>query len=246
MKMLRLLLFLCPTLLVAQSDSVKTLPNFEVTSQQINHFSLGQMHMEFDSNTLHIFKNNNLADFLQANTPLSIKAYGTGLATVSTRGTGSSHTAIVWNGFNIQNALNGLVDLPLNEAGAFEHIGVQFGGSSALYGSGAIGGAIYLDNDIREKRGFHGELGFLSGSYGLLGENMAISTGNSKVAGAFRLSHQASLNKFIFKNTAEIRQPLQYAQNAAFEKFNLSGSFFFNLKSPKTTAERSHYLKINI
>ena len=246
MKKLRLLLFLCPTLLAAQSDSVKMLPNFEVTSQRINHFALGQMRIDFDSNTLHIFKNNNLANFLQANTPLSIKAYGTGLATVSTRGTGSSHTAIVWNGFNLQNALNGLVDLPLNEAGAFERIGVQFGGSSALYGSGAIGGAIYLDNDIKEKRGFHGELGFLSGSYGLLGENMAISTGNNKVAGAFRLSHQASRNEFVFKNTAEIGQPLQYAQNAAFEKFNLSGSFFFNIKTPKTTNERSHFLKVNI
>ena len=246
MKMLRLLIFLCPTLLTAQSDSVKTLPSVEITSQRINHFALGQMRIDFDSNTLRIFKNSNLANFLQANTPLSIKAYGTGLATVSTRGTGSSHTAIVWNGFNIQNALNGLVDLPLNEAGAFEHIGVQFGGSSALYGSGAIGGAIYLDNDIREKRGFHGELGFLSGSYGLLGQNMAISTGNSKVAGAFRLSHQASRNEFIFKNTADIGQPLQYAQNAAFEKFNLTSSFFFNIKSPKTTAERSHFLKINI
>ena len=246
MKMLRLLIFLCPTLLAAQSDSVKTLPSVEITSQRINHFALGQMRIDFDTNTLRIFKNNNLADFLQSNTPLSIKAYGTGLATVSTRGTGSSHTAIVWNGFNIQNALNGLVDLPLNEAGAFEHIGVQFGGSSALYGSGAIGGAIYLDNDIREKRGFHGELGFLSGSYGLLGQNMAISTGNNKVAGAFRLSHQASKNEFIFKNTAEIGQPLQYIQNAAFEKFNLSGSFFFNIKSPKTIAERSHFLKINI
>ncbi len=246
MKMLRLLIFLCPTLLAAQSDSVKMLPKFEVTSQRINHFALGQMRIDFDSNTLRIFKNNNLADFLQSNTPLSIKAYGTGLATVSTRGTGSSHTAIVWNGFNIQNALNGLVDLPLNEAGAFEHIGVQFGGSSALYGSGAIGGAIYLDNDIREKRGFHGELGFLSGSYGLLGQNMAISTGNNKVAGSFRLSHQASRNEFIFKNTAEIGQPLQYIQNAAFEKFNLSGSFFFNIKNPKTIAERSHFLKINI
>ena len=244
--MLHLLIFLCPTLLAAQSDSVKTLPSVEITSQRINHFALGQMRIDFDTNTLRIFKNNNLADFLQSNTPLSIKAYGTGLATVSTRGTGSSHTAIVWNGFNIQNALNGLVDLPLNEAGAFEHIGVQFGGSSALYGSGAIGGAIYLDNDIREKRGFHGELGFLSGSYGLLGQNMAISTGNNKVAGSFRLSHQASRNEFIFKNTAEIGQPLQYIQNAAFEKFNLSGSFFFNLKTPKTIAERSHFLKINI
>ena len=69
MKMLRLLFFLCPTLLAAQSDSVKMLPNFEITSQRINHFALGQMRIDFDSNTLRIFKNDNLANFLQANTP---------------------------------------------------------------------------------------------------------------------------------------------------------------------------------
>lgn len=244
MKLLRWLFLVCPTLLIAQTDSVKLLPKYEITSQRINRFAPGQMRIEMDSNTLRIFKNNNLADFLQTNTPLSIKAYGTGLSTVSTRGTGSNHTAVVWNGFNIQNPMNGLVDLPLNEAGAFEHIGVQFGGSSALYGSGAIGGTIYLDNDIREKRGFHGELGFLSGSYGLFGENMAISTGNSKVAGAFRLSHQASKNEFLYRNIADIGQPLLYIRNAAFEKFNLSGNFFFDLGNTKNATQRSHFLKI--
>ncbi len=239
MKLLRFILLLSPTLLAAQSDSMRLLPNIEITSQRINRFTVGQMRMDFDSATLSIYKNCNLSDFLQNNTPLSIKAYGTGLATVSARGTGSSHTAVIWNGFNIQNSLNGLVDLPLNEAGAFEHVGVKFGGGSALYGSSAIGGAIYLDNDIRQKRGFHGELGFLSGSFGLFGENMSISTGNEKVVAAFRLSHQVSDNEFLYKNTAEIGQPLQRAQNAAFEKLNLTGNFFFNIT-------QHHFLKINV
>ena len=239
MKLLRLILVLLPTLLAAQSDSMRLLPNIEITSQRINRFTVGQMRMEFDSATLSIYKNSNLSDFLQNNTPLSIKAYGTGLATVSSRGTGSSHTAVIWNGFNIQNSLNGLVDLPLNEAGAFEHVGVKFGGGSALYGSSAIGGAIYLDNDIRQKRGFHGELGFLSGSFGLFGENLSISTGNDKVVAAFRLSHQVSDNEFLYKNTAEIGQPLKRAQNAAFEKLNLTGNFFFNI-------HKNHFFKINV
>ncbi len=238
MKFLIHLIILCPFALFAQSDSVKILPHIEISSQRLNHFTIGQNKQDFDSATLRIFKNSNLSDFFQNNTPLSIKAYGTGLATVSSRGTGSSHTAIIWNGFNIQNALNGLVDLPLSETGAFERIGVKFGGGSAIYGSGAIGGAIYLDNDIQDKKGFHSEIGLLSGSYGLLGQSLKVSTGNEKVAASFRLSHQASKNMFIYKNTAEIGQPLKYIENAAFEKFNLTGSFFFNIG-------KNHFLKVN-
>jgi vitamin B12 transporter len=229
MKFIHCLLFFTPTLLASQSDTVKTLPQYEVTSQRINHFAVGEMRLDFDSLLLKTAKLQNLADFLQNNTPLSIKAYGTGLSTVSARGTGSSHTAIVWNGFNIQNPLNGLADLPLFEMGSFEHVGVKFGGNSALYGSGAIGGAIYLDNDIAKIRGFHGNLGFNTGSFGLFGENLSISTGSEKLAAAFRLSHQISDNGFLFKNIAEIGKPIQRMVNAAFEKFNLSGSLFFNL-----------------
>jgi vitamin B12 transporter len=238
MKFIHFLYLLCPTLLAAQSDSVKTLPQYEVTSKRINQFAVGEMRLDFDSLLLHTTQHQNLGDFLQNNTPLSIKAYGTGLATVSARGTGSSHTAIIWNGFNLQNPLNGLTDLPLFETGAFDRIGVKFGGNSALYGSGAIGGAIYLDNDIGKKRGFHGNLGFNAGSLGLFGENLSISTGTEKMVAAFRLSHQISDNGFLFKNVAEIGKPIQRMVNAAFEKFNLSGSLFFNLT-------KNSILKIN-
>ena len=234
MKFIYFLCYLFPTLLLAQSDSIKTLPRFEVTSQRLNRFAIGQNRIDFDSFTLKTVQNQNLADFLQNNTPLSIKAYGTGLATVSTRGTGSSHTAIVWNGFNLQNPLNGLTDLPLFEAGAFEKMGVKFGGSSALYGSGAIGGAIYLDNIQEEKQGFHAHLGFKTGSFGLFGENLKISTSSEKVSANFRLSHQSATNDFIFKNTAEIGQPLQRLQNAAYEKLNFTANLFFNLNKNNT------------
>ena len=120
------LIILSPLLLLAQTvrrtpaflkQDTTTLPAYEVTSLRLNQFDVGQSRLDMDSFTLKINRNQNIADFLQNNTPLSIKAYGTGLATVSMRGTGSSHTAIVWNGFSIQNALNGLVDLPLNEMG---------------------------------------------------------------------------------------------------------------------------------
>ena len=124
--------------------------------------------------------------------------------------------------------------MPLFETGAFDKIGVKFGGSSALYGSGAIGGAIYLDNTQGEKQGFQANIGLKTGSFGLLGENLKISTSSEKLSASFRLAHQSSKNDFLFKNTAEIGQPLQRQQNAAFDKLNLTASLFFNLNKNNT------------
>jgi vitamin B12 transporter len=236
------LIIFSPTLLSAQTvkqhgtiflktDTSKSLPIYELTSQRLNRFAVGQNRMDMDSLTLKINRTQNLADFLQNNTPLPIKSYGTGLSTVSMRGTGSSHTAIIWNGFSIQNALNGLVDLPLNEMGNFNNIGVKFGGGTALYGSGAIGGTIYMDSDLEKKRGFHGSVGMNMGSYGLMGQQFQISTGSKKMVAGFRLSHQAANNNFEFRNMAIIGKPLQYITNAAYEKFNLTGSLLFNLNA---------------
>jgi vitamin B12 transporter len=235
------LIILSPLLLVAQTakrtahflkKDTTTLPAYEVTSLRLNLFDVGQNRLDMDSATLKINRNQNIADFLQNNTPLSIKAYGTGLSTVSMRGTGSSHTAIVWNGFSIQNALTGLVDLPLNEMGAFSHMSVKFGGGSALNGSGAMGGTIYIDSDLEKKLGFHGSVGANIGSYGLAGQQFQISTGTKKMTAGFRLSHQAANNNFEFRNTAAIGKPLQYITHAAYEKFNLNGSLLFNI-NPK-------------
>jgi iron complex outermembrane receptor protein len=52
------------------------------------------------------------------------------------------------------------------------------------------------------------------------------------------LSHQKATNDFEFRNVTELGRPLKRAQNAAFERSNLTNSLFFNLGN-------NRFLKIN-
>jgi vitamin B12 transporter len=239
MKYIYLFLALFPHFIYAQiNDTTKILPSAEITAVRLSRYAVGQQQLTIDSADLKSSPFQNLGDLLQNLTPLSIKAYGVGLSTATSRGTGSRHTALVWNGLNIQNGLIGLSDLSALEVGAVDKMYVKFGGSSALFGSGAIGGAIFLDNAIENTNGLHGNIGANAGSFGLLGQNIKLKIGNEQAAGQFRISHQKALNDFEFRDDAAIGKPIKYIQNAAFDKLNLTNSLFFNLG-------KNRFLKIN-
>ncbi|HTF19067.1 MAG TPA: TonB-dependent receptor plug domain-containing protein [Chryseolinea sp.] len=86
-----------------------------------------------------------LSDKLGADVPLYLKSYGNNqLSTISIRGTTASQTAVLWNGININSPTLGQSDLALIPLYLFDELSVRYGGSSALYGSDAIGGSILL------------------------------------------------------------------------------------------------------
>ena len=66
-----------------------------------------------DSDDIQGLQANDAGDLIQKLTSTSIKSYGGlgGLKTVSSRGLGASHSAIVADGFSIQNTQNGQVNL---------------------------------------------------------------------------------------------------------------------------------------
>jgi vitamin B12 transporter len=100
-----------------------------------------------------------LASIIAQGTGAAIKQYGIGgLTTFSLRGTSSHQNTILWNGFSLQNSMNGVTDLSLFQSGMLDKISVYSGGLSALYGGGTIGGALILEDQFNEKQGLHGRL----------------------------------------------------------------------------------------
>ncbi|MGC3947486.1 MAG: TonB-dependent receptor [Chryseolinea sp.] len=86
-----------------------------------------------------------ISDKLRSDIPLYLKSYGNNqLSTISIRGTTASQTAVLWNGININSPTLGQSDLALLPLYLFDELSVRYGGSSALYGSDAIGGSILL------------------------------------------------------------------------------------------------------
>jgi len=129
------------------ADTIKHLPDFTARGQRFESFNTGAKIVQTDSLVKLMAIHDNVAQLLSYNSQVFVRAYGPNqMATTSFRGAGAQHTAVLWNGINLQNSLLGQTDFSLLPAGFMNDIGVYYGGNSALYGAGAIGGAVLLSN----------------------------------------------------------------------------------------------------
>jgi vitamin B12 transporter len=135
-------------LALAQPDSVvHQLREVEITGQRGSAFGTGSRTTVADSVAWQASAQGSLTGLLQHSSAVYLKSYGPGnLATPSFRGTTANQTAIIWNGITLNTATTGLADLSLVPVAAIQNVAVQYGPQSALYGSGAVGGAVHLNN----------------------------------------------------------------------------------------------------
>ncbi|WP_240625918.1 TonB-dependent receptor plug domain-containing protein [Spirosoma pollinicola] len=130
---------------LAQSASVVSLSAITVRAIAPERFLAGQKLQRIDSTTLLQFRFGSLTDLLSFNTPLAFKNYGPGqLATVAFRGTSANHTAVLWNGININQPNLGLTDFSTLPVAGFDRLSVQYGSSASVVGSDAVGGSVLL------------------------------------------------------------------------------------------------------
>ncbi|MDO7847787.1 TonB-dependent receptor [Hymenobacter sp. M29] len=180
-------------------------------------FAVGSTRLELDSATLSQYRGGNLADVLQARTPLALKYYGPGqLATIALRGTSAQHTAVLWNGLNIMLPTLGQNDFSLLTVGASTSVAIQPGPAAALYGSGAVGGAVLLNSAPDWRPGLRGSVQADAGSFGLAGGSLAATrTATPSVAVRVAASYREAQNNYTY-TLQEARGPVRYTlQNAA-------------------------------
>lgn len=120
---------------------------------------------KLDSTLLAQYRFQNIMDLLSAQTPLAFRDYGPGqLSTVSFRGTSSNHTAVLWNGLNINSPSLGQTDFSTIPVAGFDELTVQYGSAASIVGSDAVGGSILL-NDKPSFNNSSISLGHRQGSY---------------------------------------------------------------------------------
>lgn len=130
-----------PTLMAQEADTIVALAAVEVSA---NRFLL-PLKISGDTSRLPSFFLSDAAQQISYNNAASIRSYGPGvLQTLSINGLGAQHTAIIWEGFNLQSSMNGVFDLSLLPIFQSQRIAVSIGGSSAFFGSGGMAGAIIL------------------------------------------------------------------------------------------------------
>lgn len=131
----------------ADCKDCKALNEVQVFGFSPEKFMSGLKVQQIDSINLARFQYQNLSDFLQFQAPIALKSYGSGqLTTISFRGTSASHTAVLWNGININSPTVGLTDFSTIPMMGFDKMAIQYGSSASCVGSDAIGGSILLNS----------------------------------------------------------------------------------------------------
>ncbi|MGR3812105.1 TonB-dependent receptor plug domain-containing protein [Jiulongibacter sp. NS-SX5] len=134
---------LCSNITIAQTE--KTLCEVTVTAIKPERFMVGLKVRETDSLMLAQNRFNTLAGFLQFQSPASFKSYGAGqLATISFRGTSANHTAVLWNGVNINMPSLGQSDFSTLPLSGFDEMSIQYGSAASCVGTDAVGGSVLL------------------------------------------------------------------------------------------------------
>ena len=204
---------------IAQNDSVINLHEVKIFSSKLSTYNSGLKQYSFDSTLLKTYQQLSLSDLLNENSAIFLKNYGSGeLATISLRGGSVYHTAVLWNGFSISNPMLGLADLSCGKNFFFDDVNIQYGGTSSLWGSGAVSGSIHLNNIPSFNSGLKIACGIQSGSFNKLVENFSINFGTKNYSTTLKFYNERNENNFQFYNgNTKLREEQIYShinQNA--------------------------------
>lgn len=153
----------------------------------------------------------NLSEVLRFQTPLYIKENGRGMASSpSFRGSTAQQTAFVWNGININSIFLGQGDI--NNLGLlnFDELSVKPGGGSIIYGSGAIGGSVHLNNISTYNRGFSGFVFGEYASFSTVNSALKLAYSNDKFSVKMNASFAGSQNDYEVKPEKYMHWNAQY------------------------------------
>ena len=163
-----------------------------------------------------------LSDLLRFQSNIYIKENGRGAtSSPSFRGTTAQQTAFVWNGININSVFLGQGDINTLSPLSYENVGVKYGGGSVVYGSGAIGGSIHLNNILDYNKGFSGNLFSEYSSFATINSVASAKYSDENFSFNFNFNHSQSENEY------EVEEKYYKNRNGAYQNsaFNLGMAY---------------------
>lgn len=230
------------------SDTIE-LEAIEITANRLINFTAGAKVQYIPTDIIEEYNSSNLSELLSQITPISIKSYGlAGQSSVALRGMHSKHTAILWNGINLQNTMNGGFDMNSIPSFFIDNISIQHGGAGALFGSGAVGGVIHLNNQLKFEDKI--ELEYQQGiaSFHNSFEGFKLNYSNHRFANSTKVFYKYGKNDFEYKNDQQFGHPIINQENAVSEQYGIlqSNLFKINQKQKISTSiwAQKNYLEI--
>ncbi|MBX2967243.1 MAG: TonB-dependent receptor [Cyclobacteriaceae bacterium] len=180
-----------------------------------------------------------LTDALNGNSSIYFKTYGNHqLSTIAFRGTSASHTAVLWNGVNINSPSLGQTDFSLLPVFLLDDISVQFGTSSSLYGTDALGGSVLLNTaSPLFERGMKFQVRQDIGSFGNLFSGLKLEFSNNRWHTRTKLMLRSVENNFPFTSPAVGYEKVQ--QHAAVQQYGVDQQFHYQFSAHS-------YLSLNV
>ncbi|WP_139423082.1 TonB-dependent receptor plug domain-containing protein [Chryseobacterium mulctrae] len=199
----------CLTIYYSQEKNIDTVFVFDNQMKKVKLF-----HSLTTLSPADIQKNSsNLSEVLRFQSPVYIKENGRGaVSSPSFRGTTAQQTAFVWNGININSQFLGQGDINNIAVFGYDQMEIKSGGGSVIYGSGAIGGSIHLNNDLSFNQGFKGVFNSEVASFGTYNNFLKAAYSNDK------FSFKVSGNYLISQNDYEVPEKNNY--------INRNGKFY--------------------
>lgn len=136
-------------------------------------------------------------DFLQKKTTIYFKENGPGMvSSPSFRGTTAQQTSVLWNGIRVNSNLLGQSDFNSTSFKNYDDITIKAGGGSVLYGSGAVGGTIHLNNNLQYQFPLQQTVQLGYGSFTTQALHYKIKAGNNKLAVNAHVGYNQSENDY--------------------------------------------------
>jgi len=187
-----------------------------LSSEKLEDKSIGQPIISISKTELANYRPQ-LTEVLQFETSIYFKENGFGMvSSASFRGTTAQQTAVVWNGININSQFLGQTDFNLINTQNISEVLVRPGGGSSQFGTGAIGGVVYLNNQlaVNKKNTYQ-----ISASYGSF-NTKNIST-NHDISGK-KTDLQIGLSYLDSDNDYKYLKSDNYNENGQFYNINAS------------------------
>lgn len=234
----------------AQDTLVNQLGEVFLTDAKLVEFSTGQTVISINDS---VTKQDRplLTSVLNFNSSVYFKENGHGMvSSPSFRGTSASHTAVLWNGININSQFNGQTNFNTINTAGFDEIAVRGGGGSVIYGTGAIGGTVHLNNLISFKEKLEQDIFLQYGDFNTLDARyklkMAKGDWSFSISGARNHSDNdyeypedegTNINGEFYNNTINVALAfrLDHANLLKFYSGLYESEYHFSLMRPSET-----------
>jgi iron complex outermembrane receptor protein len=224
------------------NDSLIQLNEVVITNTRLQNYATGHFIQNVDTATSRYAVASNAAELLRKFGFGHIRSYGIGgLTTPSFRGTGASHTAVLWNGINIISPLNGQSDLSLLPVTFIDDVQLQSGGSASLYGAGAIGGTIQFNNKAMFRQGLNVSLTENIGSFKTLFHGLSVSFSAKRWITSTKVFQSGAKNDFPYINNNYATPKRERRRHNAYEQHGVLQQNYFQVNSRQLLSLRFWY-----